>query len=99
MSNYIRYGDCSVQSLSHVRLFATTWTAACQASLSITNSRNLLRLISIKLVIPSNHLILCHHFFSCLQSFPGFFPISQFFTSGDQNVGASASFQFSSIAQ
>ena len=49
-----------VQSLSHVRRFATPWTAAHQASLSIINSRNLLKLMSIKLVMPSNHLILCH---------------------------------------
>ena len=49
----------SVQSLSHVRLFATPWTAACQASLSITNSRSSLKLMSIELVMPSNHLILC----------------------------------------
>ena len=50
----------SVQSLSCVLLFETPWSAACQASLSITNSRNLLKLMSIKLVMPSNHLILCH---------------------------------------
>ena len=50
----------SVQSLSHVWLFATPWTAARQASLSITNSRSLPKLMSIQLVIPSNHLILCH---------------------------------------
>ena len=50
----------SVQSLSHVRLLATPWTAACQASLSIANSQSLLKLMSIKLVMPSNHLILCH---------------------------------------
>ena len=48
----------SVQSLSHVRLFATPWTAACQASLSITDSRSLLKFKSIELVMPSNHLIL-----------------------------------------
>ena len=48
----------SVQSLSHVQLFATPWTAASQASLSITNSWNLLKLMSVKLVMPSNHLIL-----------------------------------------
>ena len=48
-----------VQSLSHVWLFATPWTAACQASLSITNSWNLLKLTSIKSVMWSNHLILC----------------------------------------
>ena len=49
----------SVQLLSCVLLFATPWTAACQSSLSITNSRSLLKLISIGLVMPSNHLILC----------------------------------------
>ena len=49
----------SVQSLSRVRLFATPWTAARQASLSITNSWSLLKLMSIELVMPSNHLILC----------------------------------------
>ena len=48
----------SLQSLSRVWLFVTPWTAACQASLSITNSQSLLKLISIKLVMPSNHLIL-----------------------------------------
>ena len=50
----------SVQSLSCVPLFATPWTAACQASLSITNSQSLLKLMSIKSVMPSSHLILCH---------------------------------------
>ena len=50
----------SLQSLSHVRLFATPWTAACQASLSITNSQSLPKLMSIESVMPSNHLILCH---------------------------------------
>ena len=49
----------SVQSLSRVQLFATPWTAAYQASLSITNSQSLLKLMSIKSVMPSNHLILC----------------------------------------
>ena len=49
-----------VQSLSHVLLFATPWTTAPQASLSITNSWSLLKLMSIETVIPSNHLILCH---------------------------------------
>ena len=52
----------SVQSLSRVQLFATPWTAACQASLSITNSRSLLKLMPIELVMPSSHLILCHPF-------------------------------------
>ena len=51
---------CSVQSLSHVRIIATPWTAACQASLSITNSWSLLKLMSIESLMPSNHLILCH---------------------------------------
>ena len=50
----------SVQSLSHVRLFANPWMAAHQFSLPITNSWSLLKLMSIKLVMPSNHLILCH---------------------------------------
>ena len=50
----------SVQSLSCVQLFATPWTTACQASLSITNSQTLLKLMSIELVMPSNHLILFH---------------------------------------
>ena len=50
----------SVQLLGHVRLFATPWIAACQASLSITNSQSLPKLMSIELVIPSSHLILCH---------------------------------------
>ena len=50
----------SVQSLSCAWLFATPWTTACQASLSFTNSQSLLKLISIKLMMPSNHLILCH---------------------------------------
>ena len=50
----------SVQSLSRIRLFATPWTAACQASLSITNSRSLPKLMSIELEMPSNHLLLCH---------------------------------------
>ena len=60
----------SVHSLSHVRLFMTPWTAACQASLSVTNSRSLLKLMSIELVIPSNHLILCHP----LLLLPSIFP-------------------------
>jgi len=50
----------SVQSICSVQLFATPWTAACQASLSITSSWSLPKLISIESVMPSNHLILCH---------------------------------------
>ena len=60
----------SVQSLSHVQLFATPWTAAHQASPSITNSWRLLKLMSIKLVMSSNHLILCHPFFLLPSIFP-----------------------------
>ena len=53
--------QCLVKSLSHVQLFATPWTAACQAShTSITNSQSLFKLMSIESVMPSNHLILCH---------------------------------------
>ena len=60
----------SVQSLSRVWLFVTPWTAACQASLSITNSRSLLKLLSIELVMPSNHLILCHLLLLLLSILP-----------------------------
>ena len=83
----------SVGLLSRVRLFATSWTAARQASLSTTNSRSLLKLISIELVMPSSHLILCLPFSSRLQSFQtsGSFQMSQFFTSGGQRIGVSAS--------
>ena len=59
---YINHAFCvfsSVQSLSHVRLFATPWIAACWASLPITNSQSLLKLMSIESVMPSSHLILC----------------------------------------
>ena len=54
-----KYKLSSVQSFSRLQLFVTPWTAACQASLSINNSRSLLKLMSIELVMPSNHLILC----------------------------------------
>ena len=60
----------SVQSLSHVRLFATPWTAARQASLTITNSQSLLKLTSIKLVMPSNHLNLCQPLLPLSSVFP-----------------------------
>ena len=62
--------NASVQSLSHVRLLATPWTAARQASLSITNSQSPLKLTSIELVMPSKHLILCHP----LLVLPSIFP-------------------------
>ena len=61
-----------VQSLPLVRLFATPWTAARQASLSITNSRSLLNLMSIEVVIPSHHLILCHPFLLLPSIFPSY---------------------------
>ena len=82
----------SVQSLSHPRLFETPWTAAHQASLSITNSQNQPKHVSIESVMPSNHLILCLPF-SHLQSFPasGSFQRSQLFASGGQSTGVSAS--------
>ena len=60
----------SVQSLNHVRLFASPWSAACQASLSITNFWSLLKFSSIRSVIPSNHLILCHPLFLLPSIFP-----------------------------
>ena len=62
--------QASVQLLSRVWLFVTPWTAAQQASLSITNSRSLLKLMSIKLVMPSNHLILCHPLLLLPSVFP-----------------------------
>ena len=90
-------GSQSVQLLSRVQLFVTPWTAACQASMSITNSRSLPKLMSIESMIPSNHLILCHPLSSCPQSFPasGSFPMSQFFTSGSQSISKSFSFSIS----
>ena len=60
----------TVQLLSHVRLFATPWTAACQAYMSITNSWSLLKPMSIELAMPSNHLILCHPLFLPPSIFP-----------------------------
>ena len=57
---YSKVSQPSVESLSHIQLFATPWTAACQVSLSITNSWSLHKLMSIDQVMPSNHLILCH---------------------------------------
>ena len=82
----------SVQ-FSHSVVSDSSWTAAHQASLSITNSWSLYRLMLIKSVMPSNHLNLCHPVSSCLQSFPasGPFQMSQFFASGCQRIGASAS--------
>ena len=70
------YQFSSVQSLSCVRLFATPWTAACQASLSITNSWSLPKLMSIESVMPSNHLILCRP----LLLLPSIFPSIRVFS-------------------
>ena len=82
----------SVQLLSCIRLFATPWTAAHQASLSITNSWSLLKLMSIESVMPtiSSSVV---PFSSWLQSFPtsGSFQMSQLFALGGQNIGVSAS--------
>ena len=82
----------SVQSVSHVRLFATPWSASCQASLSITNSWSSLRLTSIKSVMPSSHLILCCPLLLLPQSLPASesFPVSQLFPRGGQSTGVSA---------
>ena len=63
-------GYQSVQSLSHVWLFATPWTVSHQASLSIINSQSLLKLMSIQSVMPSNHLILCHSLLLLSSIFP-----------------------------
>ena len=68
----------SVQLLSHVQLFVTPWTAACQAFLSITNSQSLLKFMSIESVMPSNHLILCWP----LLFPPSIFPSIRVFSSG-----------------
>ena len=83
----------SVQSLSHVQHFATQWTAAHQVSLLISNSWSLLKLISIRLVMTSNHLILCYPLLLRLKSFPasGSFLMSQFFASGGQSLSISSS--------
>ena len=83
----------SVQSLSRVRLLTTPWTAACQAPLSIANFRSLHKLMSIESVMPSNISFSVVPFSSRLQSFPapGSFQMSQFFTSGGQSTGVSAS--------
>ena len=72
----------SVQSLTHVQLFATPWTAARQVSLSITNSRSSLKLMSIESMMPSSHLSSAVPFSSCRQSLPASesFPKSQLFT-------------------
>ena len=89
----ILYWFSLVQSLSRVRLFATPWIAARQASLSITNSPSSPKFMSIESVMPSSHLSLCRPFSSCPQSFPasGSFQMSQLFALGGQSIGVSAS--------
>ena len=85
-------GISSVQSLSPVWLFATPWIAARQPSLFITNFRSLLRLMSIELVMPSSHLILCRPLLLLPPILPasGSFPMSQLFPWGGQSIGVSA---------
>ena len=91
--NHLAVQFSSVQSLSHVQLFVTPWTAGCQASLAITNSWNLPKLMSIELVMPSSYLILCCPLLLLPSIFPSIrvFPMSQLFASGGQNIGVSAS--------
>ena len=88
-----RCGFSSVQSLSRVQLFTTPWTAACQASLSITNSWSLLKLVYVESVMPCNHLILCRPLLLPPSIFPasGSFQMSQFFASDGQSIRVSAS--------
>jgi len=82
----------SVQSLSRVRLFATPWTIARQASLSITNSQSPPKPMSIESVMPSNHLILCRPLLLLPSIFPSIRVFSnQLFASGGQSIGVSAS--------
>ena len=93
LKNFLFYDMIqSVQSLSRVRLFATPWITAHQASLSITNSWSSPKLICIESVMPSSHLHPLVPFSSCPQSLPasGSFPMSQLFTWGGQNIGVSA---------
>ena len=90
------YFKLSVQFISVAQSclpLVTPWIAARQASLSITNSRSSLKLTSIKLVMPSSHLILCHPLLLLPQPLPasGSFQMSQLFTSGGQSTGVSAS--------
>ena len=83
----------SFQLLSRVRLFATPWIAARQTSLSITNSRSLLKLMTIESLIPSSYIILCRPLLCLPPSLPasGSFPTSQLFAWGSQSIGVSAS--------
>ena len=89
----VNYQFSSVQSFSCVWLFVTPWITAHQASLSITNSLSSPKLMCIKSVMPSSHLILCHPLLPLPQSLPasGSFPVSQLFAWGGQSIGVSAS--------
>ena len=91
-NSYYSVQFSSVQS-PRVWLFVTPWTTALQASLSITNSQSLLKLMSIKSAMLSNYLILCCHLLLLPSSFPasGSFQTSQLFASGGQSIGVSAS--------
>ena len=88
----------SVQLLGRIQLFATPWTAARQASLFFTISKSLPKFLCTVLMMPPNHLILCHPLLFLPSIFPSirvfcffFFPMSQLFVPGSQNIGASAS--------
>ena len=87
--------NLAVLSLVCVWPFVTPWTVASKAFLSIINSQSLLRLMSIELVMPYNHLILLRSILLLPSIFPSirvfFFPVSQFFASGGQRIGVSAS--------
>ena len=89
----IQHQFSSVQLHSHIWLFVTPWTAAHQSSLSITNSRSLLKLMSIESVMPSNHFILCCPLLLLPSVFLsiGVFSNESFLRSGGQSIGASAS--------
>ena len=84
------HGIVVVQLLNHVQVFVTPWAAACQASLSITISWSLLKLMFIELVIPSSHLILCHPLLlPSIFLASGYFVMSQLFASDGQSIGTS----------
>ena len=94
---HLKLSQCCQSAISSVAqsspALLTPWTAAHQSSLSITNSRSLLKLTSIETVMLSNYLILCHPLLLPPSTFPNIkvFPLSQFFTSGGQSIGVSAS--------
>ena len=101
MSDQHIYNIVVILSLSGIKLFATSWTAACQASLLFTISRSLLKLMSVESVMPSNHLMLCCPFSSCPQSFPESrsFPMSWLFASGGHSINLSFRFSISPSSQ